>query len=115
MNRTHWAVKDEDLIRVLSSAGVFAQNTPACSQRVDDIHFKVALSFAGEHREYVSKVAEELKRKLPSNAVFYDHDFTAQLARPNLDTLLQGIYGQNSDLVVVFLSEDYERKALVRP
>ena len=37
-------------------------------------------------------------------------DFTAQLARPNLDTLLQRIYLNNSDLVVVFLCAEYEQK-----
>src|SRR5207245_1112695 len=52
----------------------------------------------------------EVKKRLGQGAVFYDKDFTAQLARPNLDTLLQRIYLTNSDLVVVFLCSDYERK-----
>src|SRR5262249_52426900 len=52
----------------------------------------------------------ELKRNLPRGTVFYDKDFTAQLARPNLDTLLQRIYLSNSDLVVAFLSAEYETK-----
>ncbi len=68
------------------------------------------MSFPGEKREYVSKVANELKKKLPKGSVFYDTDFTAQLARPNLDTLLQRVYLNNSDLVVVFLSAEYETK-----
>jgi hypothetical protein len=46
--------------------------------------------------------------------VFYDEDFRAQLARPNLDMLLQRIYLQNSDLVVVFLSTDYSEKEFRR-
>jgi hypothetical protein len=113
MNRTHWAIKDEDLFEILASAGVADQsfvNAGGTPGRVEEIRFKVALSFPGERREYVAAVADELKRRLGSGVVFYDKDFTAQLARPNLDTVLQRIYLNNSDLVVVFLSEDYERK-----
>ena len=113
MNRTHWAIKDEDLFEILASAGVADQsfvNASGTPGRVEEIRFKVALSFSGERREYVAAVANELKRRLGSGVVFYDKDFTAQLARPNLDTVLQRIYLNNSDLVVVFLSEDYERK-----
>ena len=113
MNRTHWAVKDEDLFEVLFSAGLIGEAfSSATGQlgRVEEMRFKVALSFPGEKRDYVSKVAAELKRRLPRGAVFYDKEFTSQLARPNLDTLLQKIYLNNSDLVVVFLSSDYEKK-----
>jgi hypothetical protein len=78
--------------------------------RVEDMRFKVALSFPGERRRYVSAVAAELKRRLPRGSVFYDKDFMAQLARPNLDTLLQKIYLENSDLIVVFLSAEYDQK-----
>ena len=113
MNRTHWAVKDEDLFEILSSAGLVDQslvNKNGQPGRVEEIRFKVALSFPGERREYISEVATELKKRLGQGTVLYDKDFTAQLARPNLDTLLQKIYLNNSDLVVVFLSADYERK-----
>lgn len=72
--------------------------------------FKVALSFSGDKRDYVSKVANDLKKRLPPGSVFYDRDFTAQLARPNLDTLLQRVYLDNSELVVVFLGSEYEKK-----
>ena len=110
MNRTHWAIKDEDLLKVLATAGLIPATESGTPQRVEDMHFKVALSFPGEHRDYVEKVSKELQVRLPARSVFYDRDFTAQLARPNLDTLLQHIYADNSDLVVVFLSENYEKK-----
>lgn len=110
MNRTHWAIKDEDLMKVLATAGLIPAAGSDRPQRVEDMHFKVALSFPGEHRDYVEKVARELSTRLPTRSVFYDDDFTAQLARPNLDTLLQRVYADNSDLVVVFLSENYEKK-----
>lgn len=114
MGRTHWAIKDEDLFAKLISAGIIDRtfaNTSGLAGRVEEMQFKVALSFPGEHREYVSAVADELGRKLPAGSVFYDEYFTAQLARPNLDTLLQRIYLKNSDLVVVFLCAGYEAKA----
>lgn len=74
-----------------------------------DRKFEVALSFAGENRAYVSQVASVIKEKLGEDRVFYDEDYQAQLARPNLDTLLQGIY-LNAELVVVFLCEQYAKK-----
>lgn len=113
MSRTHWAVKDEDLLDILHSAGLIDEtftNSVGQPGRVEEMRFKVALSFPGEKRGYISELAAELKRRLPKGSVFYDKDFTAQLARPNLDTLLQKIYLNNSDLVVVFLSSEYEKK-----
>ncbi|WP_394293343.1 TIR domain-containing protein [Aeromonas rivipollensis] len=113
MSRTHWAVKDEDLFELLAAAGLvdpsyIGEDRPP--GRVEEMRFKVALSFPGEKRDYVSAVAAEVKKRLGKDTIFYDKDFTAQLARPNLDTLLQRIYLNNSDLVVVFLCADYERK-----
>lgn len=113
MTRTHWAVKDENLFEILAQAGLVdasyvGEGRPA--GRVEEMRFQVALSFPGEKRPYVADVAAELKKRLGRDAVFYDKDFTAQLARPNLDTLLQKIYLNNSDLVVVFLCAEYEQK-----
>jgi hypothetical protein len=113
LSRTHWAVKDEDLFELLASVGLVDASYVGEDRppgRVEEMCFKVALSFPGERREYVSAVAAEVKKKLGRDAVFYDKDFTAQLARPNLDMLLQRIYLNNSDLVVVFLCAEYERK-----
>lgn len=113
MNRTHWAVKDEDLFEILFEAGLVDQTFLISTEklgRIEDIKFKVALSFPGERREYVGEIAAALKRRLRHGLVFYDRDFTSLLARPNLDTLLQKIYRRNSELVVVFLSKEYEKK-----
>jgi hypothetical protein len=113
MNRTHWAVKDEDLFEILFEAGLIDQtflSSVGQLGRIENLKFKVALSFPGERRGYVSEVATALKRRLRRGLVFYDKDFTSQLARPNLDTLLQRIYRHNSELVVIFLSKEYEEK-----
>jgi hypothetical protein len=80
------------------------------SASFDTRRFRVALSFPGERRPYVSAVADHLKMELGSDSVFYDNDYVAELARPNLDVLLQRIYHSNSDLIVVFLGGDYVAK-----
>lgn len=111
--RTHWAIKSANLFEALHAAGIVANNyiNPAGPNgRIEEIRFKVAFSFPGELRDFVQQVAAQVKAQLPIGTVFYDNDFVAQLARPNLDNLLQDVYLNNSDLLVVFLSADYERK-----
>lgn len=77
---------------------------------IEDIQFRVAVSFPGEKREFVSKTVDVVKNELGEHSVFYDIDYQSQLARPNLDVLLQTIYRDNSDLIVVFLCEEYDEK-----
>jgi hypothetical protein len=77
---------------------------------LQDMRFRVALSLAGEQREYVDEVASDLTEELGRDAVFYYPNFEAQLARPNADLLLQKIYHEQADLVVVFLGRDYQAK-----
>ena len=79
-------------------------------QKIDTANFEVAVSFPGEKRAYVLETVEELSKLIPQENIFYDHWYTAQLARPNLDTLLQDIYHNKSKLIVVFLCEDYQNK-----
>ncbi|MCQ2038215.1 MULTISPECIES: TIR domain-containing protein [Stutzerimonas stutzeri subgroup] len=78
--------------------------------KVGEINFKVSLSFPGEHRTFVSKVADILRVNLGKDQVFYDYDYQSQLAVPNLDAVLQSIYRKNSGLVVVFLCKEYAEK-----
>ena len=72
--------------------------------------FRVALSFPGERRDYVEKVAAGLIEEFGRHEVFYDRNFEAELARPDLDTYLQRIYHDDSELIVVFLCAEYETK-----
>jgi eukaryotic-like serine/threonine-protein kinase len=72
--------------------------------------FHVALSFPGEHRAFVKLVAERLATVLGRARVLYDDFYTAEFARPDLDTYLQRLYREESELVVVFLCAEYERK-----
>ncbi|MFB3895712.1 MAG: tetratricopeptide repeat protein, partial [bacterium] len=72
--------------------------------------FLVALSFPGEKRDYVQKVADCLSSVIGRERVFYDKYYEAELARRNLDTYLQEIYKDKSALVVPFFCQDYEEK-----
>src|SRR5438128_1262428 len=75
-----------------------------------DKRFLVALSFPGEHRQFVASVAEQLSADLGRDRILYDKYYEAEFARPNLDTHLQRLYHDESLLVVVFLCTDYDRK-----
>ena len=72
--------------------------------------FHIALSFPGEHRNFVQRVAEALTDPLEPERIFYDQWYEAELARPNLDLYLQSIYRDQAELIVVFLCADYEKK-----
>lgn len=80
------------------------------SRRIEDLNFQVAMSFSGERRAYVASVVNALQTHLPPDSIFYDHDYQAQLARPNMDVLLQDVYRNRSKLVVVYLCEKYAEK-----
>ena len=113
LHRTHWAVKDVDLPNELGRLGIVLPEWATPRGKQVDLRrhqFQVALSFPGEHRNYVARVATELDRHLGANACFYDEFYEAQLARPNLDVLLQGVYGDRSELVVAFVCAEYDEK-----
>src|SRR5204863_6671753 len=64
MSRTHWAVKDEDLFELLASVGLVDASYVGEGRppgRVEEMRFRVALSFPGEKRDYVAAVAAEVK------------------------------------------------------
>ncbi len=79
-------------------------------QPLSALRFKVAMSFPGERRPYVSATVTALRPHLPPDSIFYDHDYQAQLAKPNLDVVLQDIYRNKADLIVIFLCEEYAGK-----
>lgn len=81
------------------------ENQPGAPRK----RFAIALSYPGEKRPFVEQVAAKLRAQLGSR-LFYDKDHEAELARPNLDIYLQGIYHDDSELIAVFLCADYERK-----
>lgn len=70
--------------------------------------YDVALSFAGEDREYVEKVAELLKSyDIP---IFYDAYESTTLWGKDLYLHLDEVYRVRSKFYVMFLSRDYAKK-----
>ena len=111
--RTHWAVKEVNLPVELKRIGICLphweeQTGPTIN--LEDHQFDVALSFPGEDRDYVEQVVQHLEHLLGPDRYFYDENYTAQLARPSLDKLLQAIYSERSRLVVVFAGDNYQLK-----
>lgn len=72
--------------------------------------FRVALSFAGEKREYVAKIAAILAERFGEAAVLYDKYHEAEFARSDLAFHLQNLYHAGSDLIVVVVCENYGSK-----
>ena len=74
--------------------------------------YEVALSFAGEQREYVEGVARELQAR--GIAVFYDEFEKIPLWGKDLGEELQAVYEQKSGCVVFFVSKAWVEKAWPR-
>lgn len=77
---------------------------------IKEKRFSVALSFPSEYREIVGKIAKILSISISKEKIFYDDFYISELAGINLDSYLQDIYGNQSDLVVVFAAEEYSSK-----
>lgn len=73
-------------------------------------HFKIALTFAGESRGLVEQIADKLAKRFCKEEILYDRFHEADFARPGLYTYLQDLYHDNSDLIVVFLCDEYSQK-----
>lgn len=70
--------------------------------------YDVALSFAGEQREYVERVAKFLKLK--DVRVFYDRDNQSALWGKDLSAALEEIYLDKAQYCIIFISSDYAKK-----
>jgi hypothetical protein len=98
------------LIKLLGKSKFYIPPTLAEEKQVSPYRFAVALSFPGEHRQFVERVADELTLRLDEEKVFYDRHYQAELTRMDLDLYLQELYSKKSELVVVFLCAEYETK-----
>ena len=72
--------------------------------------FRIAFSFAGEKRDFVSKVADILAKHFSEAAILYDKFHEAEFARARLGRYLPKLYHDESDLVVVVICRDYPKK-----
>ncbi|MBI1814090.1 MAG: TIR domain-containing protein [Deltaproteobacteria bacterium] len=76
--------------------------------------FDVALSFPGEHREFVKQVAGHLAAQFTTDRVLYDKYHQAEFAAPDLDVYLPNLYRTQSELIVLFLCPEYAAKRWCR-
>src|SRR5215470_11303235 len=72
--------------------------------------FRIALSFAGEKRDFVAQVATLLAQRFTKAAILYDQFHEAEFACSDLGIYLPGLYHDQSDLVVAVLCKDYDDK-----
>src|SRR3712207_3944476 len=72
--------------------------------------FRIALSFAGETRDYVAQVAAILAQEFGKDKILYDKFHQAEFSRSDLAFHLTDLYEKESDLVVAVLCPDYENK-----
>ncbi len=83
---------------------------PIAANAVPQRRFRVALSFPGEQRSYIEKVAALLECVHGRDKILYDRFHEAEFARPDLDVYLPNLYRTSSDLICIFLCSDYARK-----
>ncbi|MER7077891.1 TIR domain-containing protein [Saccharopolyspora kobensis] len=74
----------------------------------DGYEYDIAVSFAGEDRDYVERVVRELQKE--GIKVFYDQDIQDQLWGENLIDYLKVVYGGRARYVVLFISRYYLEK-----
>lgn len=72
--------------------------------------FRVAFSFAGEKREFVSQIADILAKRFGETAILYDRYHQAEFSRARLALYLGDLYEKSSDLIVAVLCPAYEGK-----
>jgi hypothetical protein len=78
----------------------------------ETFEFDVAVSFAGEDREYVESVVAPLK--VAGVRVFYDADFMAETWGEDLIEYFDNIYRKTSRYAVIFISRHYAEKMWTR-
>ena len=75
---------------------------------MEEIKYDVGLSFAGEQREYVRRVAEDLQYR--GLRVFYDENEEDQLWEKNLLDYLSDLYLKRCLYCIIFASAEYAAK-----
>ncbi len=88
-------------------------NSPEPARKLPE-KFLVAFSFAGEQRVLVREIAAAVERRIGPSSVFLDEWFEHVIAGHDGDLKLQKIYGEQSELIVVCVSERYGGKPWTR-
>lgn len=72
--------------------------------------FRIAFSFAGEKRDFVSQVAAILAKQFGEDKILYDKYHEGEFARYDLGIYLTKLYRDESDLVVAVICPNYDEK-----
>lgn len=72
--------------------------------------FRIAFSFAGEKRDFVEATAKILAQRFGEERILYDKFHEAEFARFNLGIYLPKLYGEQSELIVPVLCDNYDQK-----
>jgi TIR domain len=96
-DRTHWAIKDGNPPDIVREAITVSKK-----------RYDVALSFAGQDRLYVGRVADFLHTQ--GVAVFYDEFKEVDLWGKDLAEHLDSVYRTGAQYCVIFISEHYAKK-----
>ena len=90
-------------------AGKAVYEAVKCEPQRNKPAYEVVLSFAGEDREYVERVANFLREN--SVRVFYDKYEEVDMWGKDLSEYLQKVYGEDGLYCVMFISKSYAEKA----
>ncbi len=86
-----------------------AESASIATKHEDKAMYDIALSFAGEDRQYAQGLAQRLQKRGVN--VFYDEFEQAKLWGKNLYDYLADLYSNQAAYCAIFISEHYERKA----
>jgi hypothetical protein len=100
---------DESQIRSAPFLGDIMTQKPSSDKTLSK-RFSIALSFPGEYRTFVENVASNLAATFTKDRLLYDKYLEAEFARLDLDTYLPNLYRNESELVVIFLCQEYKNK-----
>ena len=94
---------------VAEDEAAFAEKSQmAIEKGTEDLEYDVGLSFAGEQRDYVRRVAEDLLYR--GLRVFYDENEEDQLWGKNLLDYLSELYLKRCRYCIIFASAEYAAK-----
>jgi len=94
-----------------TASGLMGGNFPRCFfPAMSTQRFRIAFSFAGEKRDFVSKVAALLAARFGEDAILYDKFYEAKFAKAGLAFSLPELYHNKSDLIVTVFCPDYDTK-----
>lgn len=99
---TFMNLKNDEVKELILKDGIIIDNT-------SKEQYDLALSFAGENRDYVEQVAQYLKNQ--GIKVFYDDFEKASLWGKELIGYLTELYSKNAKYVIIFVSKYYNNKA----